>query len=68
MDPERKEPSMTFPQDPQAHEQFDSLCAGVEDYEPLPTITPRPALAPLLSEAAQSDSLNDEILAGLISP
>jgi hypothetical protein len=59
---------MTFPQDPQEHEEFESLCTGVEDYEPLPTITTRPDIEPLCSDEAQSDSLNDEILAGLVSP
>jgi hypothetical protein len=60
--------SMTFPHDPQEHEQFESLCTGVEDYEPLPVITTRPDIAPLVSDDAQADSINDEILAGLVSP
>ncbi|HWD64145.1 MAG TPA: hypothetical protein VG405_03150 [Solirubrobacteraceae bacterium] len=59
---------MTFPHDPQEHEHFESLCTGVEDYEPLPVITTRPDIAPLVGDEAQSDSLNDEILAGLVTP
>jgi hypothetical protein len=60
--------SVTFPHDPQEHEQFESLCTGVEDYEPLPVIETRPNIAPLIDRQAQSDSINDEILAGLVSP
>ena len=59
---------MNLPHDPQDHEQFESLCTGVEDYEPLPVITTRPEVTWLFGEKAQSDSLNDEILAGLVSP
>ena len=59
---------MTFPHDPQEHEQFDSLCTGVEDYEHLPVITTWPDIAPMLDDEAQADSLNDEILAGLVTP
>ncbi|HET9718675.1 MAG TPA: hypothetical protein VFP55_01220 [Solirubrobacteraceae bacterium] len=59
---------MTFPENSQEHEEFENLCTGVEDYEPLPVITTRPEIAPLLSHEAQADSINDEILAGLVSP
>ena len=59
---------MNLPQDPQEHEQFESLCTGVEDYEHLPVITTRPEIAPLVGDEAQAESLNDEILAGLVSP
>lgn len=59
---------MTLPQNPQEHEQFDSLVAQVEDYEPLPEINTRPDIASLLSDEAQTDSLDAEILAGLVTP
>ena len=59
---------MSLPHDPQDHEQFESLCTGVEDYETLPVINTRPDVTWLFGEEAQSDSLNDEILAGLVSP
>jgi hypothetical protein len=58
---------MTFPQNPQEHEQFDSLCAEVEDYETLPEVTTRPDIAPLLTEE-QTESFDAEILAGLVLP
>jgi hypothetical protein len=58
---------MTFPQNPQEHEQFDSLCAEVEDYETLPEVTTRLDIAPLLTEE-QTESFDAEILAGLVSP
>lgn len=59
---------MTFPENPQEHDEFETLCTGVEDYEPLPMITTRPDIAPLLTHDAQADSINEEILAGLVSP
>jgi hypothetical protein len=59
---------MSFPDNPQEHEEFEVLCTGVEDYEPLPVITTRPDIAPRLGPDAQADSINDEILAGLVSP
>jgi hypothetical protein len=59
---------MTLPQNPQEHEQFDSLVAEIDDYEPLPEISTRPDVAPLLSGEAQSDSIDAEILAGLVTP
>ena len=59
---------MTLPQNPQEHEQFDSLCAEIEEYETLPEINTRPDIAPLLTDDAQTDSLDAEILAGLVTP
>lgn len=59
---------MTFPEISQEHEEFETLCTGVEDYEPLPVISTRPEIAPLLGHDAQANSINDEILAGLVSP
>lgn len=59
---------MTLPQNPQEHEQFDSLVAEIEDYEPLPEWGTRPDIAPLLSQEAQTESIDAEILAGLVTP
>lgn len=59
---------MNLPHDPQEHEQFESLCTDIQDYEHLPVITTRPDVTHLLDDESQSDSINDEILAGLVSP
>ncbi len=60
---------MTFSQNPQDHVQFDHLCAQVEDYEPLPELVPGPRdTTPNLGSGDQSESIDAEILAGLVSP
>jgi hypothetical protein len=61
---------MTHPQssDP-SHIQFDSLCADVEDYEPLPELVPGPAdTTPMLAAQEHEQAIDAEILAGLVSP
>lgn len=48
------------------HIEFDLLCAGVDEFEPLPAVT-----AAELERADQDQddtSLDDQILAGLVSP
>ncbi len=61
---------MTDPSKPatdQSH--FDEICAAVQDFEPLPTVTPVPA--DLTAEAREGDDtapLDELILAGLVSP
>jgi hypothetical protein len=59
---------MTTPQLPtENHVQFDEICAPVDDFETLPTITAAPE-----SEADQTDEeqgpLDGLILAGLVTP
>jgi hypothetical protein len=45
------------------------MCSEVEDFEPLPTVTPHPApAAPDLEEAERTAPLDELILAGLVSP
>ena len=59
---------MIDPQMPTSdHVQFDSLCATVEDYETLPELHPRPTRTPPAGEA-DTDGIDAEILAGLVSP
>ena len=54
---------------PREHVQFDSLCASVEDYEPLPEVAPGPAdTTPGLTAQEHGDSIDAEILAALVSP
>jgi hypothetical protein len=58
------------------HEQFDAMCAALDDYEPLPDATgPGPAgpTGPAMEAAADSAgsheaTIDAEILAGLVSP
>jgi hypothetical protein len=61
---------MTEPQtDLTEHPHFDNLCAGVEDYEPLPELVPGPAdTIPGLGVQGHDEGLDAEILAGLVSP
>jgi hypothetical protein len=58
------------PQDhPHAQVQFDALCAQVDDYETLPEIAPGPGdSTPRLSMQDHFESLDGEILSGLVSP
>jgi len=60
---------MMEPETPHEHVQFDSLTAGVEDYEPLPELVPGPAEStPQLEAGARTESIDEEILAALVSP
>ncbi len=60
---------MTWEHAPHEHVQFDSLCAGVEDYETLPEYVPGPRdTTPHLTAEQRSESIDEEILAGLVSP
>jgi hypothetical protein len=60
---------MTFPDTRHDQSHFDSLCAEVEDYERLPEVLPGPFdVTPYLSDDEQTDSIDAEILAGLVSP
>jgi hypothetical protein len=61
---------MTGPEPP-LHDQakFDSLCVGIDDYETLPELTPGPADgAPWRTDEDRLELLDEEILAGLVSP
>lgn len=61
---------MTDPSKPATDRtQFDAICAEVQDFEPLPAVTPVPA--DLTAEAREGDDtapLDELILAGLVSP
>lgn len=61
---------MPDPQTPPTEQhQFDSLCAEVEEYEPLPEVVPGPAdTTPALDRQDHDDSIDAEILAGLVFP
>ena len=51
------------------HPGFDAICSEVDDFEPLPTVTPVPAPpAPDLEEEERTAPLDELILAGLVSP
>jgi hypothetical protein len=48
---------------------FEAICAEVEDFEPLPTVTPHPPAAVTnLAEEERTAPLDELILAGLVSP
>jgi hypothetical protein len=54
-----------------AHTQFDSLCQNLEDYETLPELGRVEAPLPEDDETAvaiHTDTIDAEILAGLVSP
>jgi hypothetical protein len=48
------------------HLEFDQLCSGVQEFEPLPELQSRP----LEREPEEEDdsSIDSQILAGLVSP
>ena len=48
------------------HEEFDQLCADVEDFETLPAVSPRTRGTERDTE--EETPLNEQILAGLITP
>jgi hypothetical protein len=48
------------------HLEFDQMCAEVDDFEPLPTVTTEPL--ELEQESEENTSLDGQILAGLVSP
>jgi len=48
------------------HLEFDLLCAGVEEFEPLPEVQSRPLEHE--QENEQDTSIDSQILAGLVSP
>ncbi|HWF24349.1 MAG TPA: hypothetical protein VG275_02810 [Solirubrobacteraceae bacterium] len=51
------------------HPGFDAICSEVEDFEPLPTVTPVPAPPTQdLQEEERTAPLDAIILAGLVSP
>lgn len=60
---------MMDPQTPHEHVQFDSLTAGVEEYETLPEVMPgRADTTAQLEAEARTESIDEEILAALVSP
>jgi hypothetical protein len=51
------------------HAEFDALCARVEEWEPLPTVTTTPAEQTYETEDhEQIAPVNELILAGLVAP
>jgi hypothetical protein len=53
------------------HAQFDDLCQGVEEYETLPELHPSPTHGTGPADpgaAADTDAIDAEILAGLVTP
>ena len=54
------------PGEPAASPGFDALCAEVQDFEHLPTLTAPPATHP--AEDGGTAPLDEQILAGLVSP
>ena len=48
------------------HLEFEQICSGVEDFEPLPTVTAEP-LEPE-PDSEENTSLDGQILAGLVLP
>jgi hypothetical protein len=52
----------------QDHPEFENLTSGLEDYETLPEINTHPDITPLLTDEAQTKSLEEQILARLVSP
>jgi hypothetical protein len=47
---------------------FEEICARVEDFEPLPTVTVGPKEDDERSEDEQREPIDGLILAGLVSP
>ena len=52
------------------HAQFDALCAGVEDFETLPELgpVPRDTGEPTRGAPHDESTLDEQILAGLVTP
>jgi hypothetical protein len=50
--------------------QFDSICAQLDEFDPLPTVTPRPASSNghELEDEERTAPLDELILAGLVLP
>jgi hypothetical protein len=49
--------------------QFDAICAQLDDFDPLPTVTPRPAdNGHKLEDEERTAPLDELILAGLVVP
>ena len=48
------------------HGEFDSMCAEVDEFEPLPTV--RPETLEREPDGEDDTSLDGQILAGLVSP
>jgi hypothetical protein len=54
---------------PSGHVAFDALCAEVEEFEPLPTVTAAPEeMAARAEDEQETAPLDGLILAGLVSP
>ena len=50
------------------HEQFETICAHVGDWEPLPTVVPVSYEQDEIDVEEQEAPINDLILAGLVAP
>jgi hypothetical protein len=53
---------------PQAHPQFEQMCARLGDWEPLPTVVAKPASPPPADDDERNAPIDELILAGLVSP
>jgi hypothetical protein len=49
-------------------ERFERLCAELDDYDALPTLSPPPERGAHHDEEGRSERLDDHILAVLVSP
>ena len=48
--------------------RFRELCADLEEYEPLPELTPGTRMTQLIGDQRHEDTLDEAILAGLTLP
>ncbi len=51
-----------------SEDRFRALCAGVEDYEHLPELTPGGQSSRLITDQSHEDTIHESILAGLTHP
>lgn len=49
-------------------DRFHSLCADLEEYEPLPELTPGAQMTRLISDQSPEDTIDQSILAWLTQP
>ena len=49
-------------------DRFHTLCAELEEYEPLPELTPGAQMTRLLTDQSHEDTIDHSILAGLTQP
>jgi len=55
--------------EPSDRNEFDLICSTLEDYEHLPELFPGPThRTPLIAQGEQEETIDAEILAGLVLP